>query len=139
MAAMEQDAQKKDVFLDVAQQHLEEIEKMKHDATEILALEGFLIMIRMSIDPARGAELGQKCGMVVNQAYMMDNQNPRAVLMLAQFNLGVAQYMGDDTSDACTMFDNALQLLDQPKAGTTNQFLPTWGKEISLEMKKHCQ
>ncbi len=139
MAAMEQDLQKKDPYLDAAQKNLDIAENMEHDATERMALQGFLYMIRMSIDPARGMELGQKCAMVLNQAYMMNNQNPRAVLMLGQFNHGSALYMGADTSEACAMFDTALQLLDQAQDEGADQFLPNWGKDLALNLQRQCQ
>ena len=84
-------------------------------------------------------ELGQKCAMALNQAYMMNNQNPRAVLMLGQFNHGSAQYMGADTSEACAMFAEALQLLDQAKEDEADQFLPKWGKNMALNMQGLCQ
>ncbi len=139
MAAMEQDPQKKDPYLDAAQQSLDEVEKLDHDATERMALQGFLYMIRMSVDPARGVELGQKCAMILNQGYMMNNQNPRAVLMLGQFNHGSAQYMGADTSEACAMFDTTLKLLDQPRDKDSDKFLPNWGKDLAMNMQKQCQ
>ncbi len=139
MAAMEQDTKMKDTYLDAAQLNLDEVEKMAHDATERMAVQGFLIMIRMSIDPARGMELGQKCAMILNQAYAMNSQNPRAVLMLAQFKHGSAQYLGEDTSESCAMFDTALQLLDQPQKDTSVDFLPNWGKDLALTMQKQCQ
>jgi hypothetical protein len=139
MAAMEQDPAKKDTYLDAAQQNLDALDKLEHDATERMALEGFLIMIRMSVDPARGAELGQKCAMMVNQAYAMNNQNPRAVLMLAQFNHGSAKYMGGDTSEACAMFDTAMQLFDQPEVDKMEDFMPVWGKEMTMMMQQQCQ
>jgi hypothetical protein len=139
MAAMEQDPQKKDPYLDAAQKHLDAIEKMEHDATERLSLQGFLIMIRMSVDPSRGMELGQECGMIVNQAYMMDKENPRALLMLAQFNHGSIQYMGGDTSEPCAMFDQVIQLYDQAESSKTDPFMPSWGKEIAMMMQQQCQ
>ena len=139
MAAMEQDSEIKDTFLDAAQLNLDELEKMDHDATERMALQGFLIMIRMSVDPSRGMELGQECAMLVHQAYAMNNQNPRAVLILAQFNFGSAQYLGEDTSEACAMFDTALQLIDQSQTDTSDNYLPKWGKEIATSMKEQCQ
>jgi hypothetical protein len=138
MAAMEEDLQKKDLYLDAAQQNLDAVEKMEHDITERMALQAFLMMIRMSVDPSRGMELGQQCAMVVNQAYMMDSQNPRAVLMLAQFKHGSAQYMGEDTSEACLMFDEASQLLNQSREDKSQQFLPGWGKDIALMMQQQC-
>ena len=138
MAAMEQDITKKDDYLDAAQLNLDALEKMEHDAVERMALHGFLIMIRMSVDPSRGMELGQQCAMIVHQAYEMNKQNPRAVLMLAQFNFGSAQYLGEDLTAPCAMFDEALQLLDQPTAEPSANFLPNWGKDIVLSMKKQC-
>ncbi len=139
IAAMESDVQKKDPYLDAAQQHIDAVENMEHDATERMALQGFLYMIRMSVDPARGVELGQQCAMILNQAYMMNDQNPRAVLMLAQFNLGTAQYMGTDTSEACTMLTAALLLLDQSKDQSADPFLPSWGRDMALMVQNQCQ
>ena len=139
MAAMEPDSQKKDSYLDAAQQHLDAVENLEHDAPERMALQGFLYMIRMSVDPSRGVELGQECAMILNQAYMMNDQNPRAVLMLAQFNLGTAQYMGMDTSEPCSMLVAALKLLDQSQPEGANQFLPGWGKDLAMNMQNQCQ
>jgi len=139
MAAMEQDLQKKDPYLDAAEQNLDAIEKMEHDTSERMALKGFLIMIRMSVDPSRGMELGQNCAMIVNQAYGMNNQNPRALLMLAQFKHGSAQYMGEDTSESCAMFAEVIQLFEQSKGEESGLFLPTWGKEIAMMMQQQCQ
>jgi len=139
MAAMEQDVQKKDPYLDAAQLDLDAIEKLEHDASERMALEGFLMMIRMSVDPSRGMELGMDCGMIVNQAYTMNKENPRAVLVLAQFKHGSASYMGEDTSEACAMFDEVLELLDQPQKKRSEKFLPYWGKEMALMMQQQCQ
>jgi hypothetical protein len=139
MGAMEQDLLKKDPYLDAAQKNLDAVEKMEHDAVERMALQGFLYMIRMSVDPARGIELGQKSAMLLNQAYMTDKENPRAVLMLGQFNHGSATYMGGDTSVPCAKFDLVLQLLEQPKGTGSDPFMPSWGKNIALSMQGQCQ
>ena len=139
MASMEEDLQKKDPFLDAAQLNLDAIEKMEHDESERLALEGFLIMIRMSVSLDRGMELGMDCGMILNQAYTLNNQNPRAVLMLAQFKFGSAQYMGQDTSESCAMFDEALELFEQTDNKESEPFLPVWGKNLAQIFKQQCQ
>lgn len=139
MAAMEQDLQKKDPYLDGAERNLDAIEKLEHDASERMALKGFLMMIRMSVDPSRGMELGQNCAVLVNQAYSLNNQNPRALLMLAQFKHGSAQYMGGDTSESCAMFDEVILLFEQSKAEESELFLPKWGKEIAMMMQHECQ
>ena len=139
MASIEQDLQKKDPFLDAAQLNLDAIEKLEHDESERLALEGFLIMIRMSVSLDRGMELGMDCGMILNQAYTLNNQNPRAVLMLAQFKFGSAQYMGQDTSESCAMFDESLELLDQSEINESEIFLPVWGRNLAQILKQQCQ
>ena len=139
MASMEEDLQKKDPFLDAAQLNLDAIEKLQHDESERLALEGFLIMIRMSVSLDRGMELGMDCGMILNQAYTLNNQNPRAVLMLAQFKFGSAQYMGQDTSESCEMFEESLELLEEHENKGSEPFLPVWGKNLAHILKQQCQ
>lgn len=138
MAAMEADIDNKDAFLDAAQRHLDAVEKLEHDASERLALQGFLHMIRMSIDPSRGMELGMVCGSIIQQAYDLNNQNPRAVLMLGQFQFGSAQYMGQDTSEACGLFDETLRLLDQSEHQASTNFSPSWGRPIAEQGKQQC-
>jgi hypothetical protein len=139
MASMEEDPQKKDPFLDAAQLNLDVIEKLEHNQSERLALEGFLIMIRMSVSLDRGMELGMDCGMILNQAYTLNNQNPRAVLMLAQFKFGSAQYMGQDTSESCAMFEESLELLDQAEQKESEPFQPAWGRNLAQVLKQQCQ
>jgi len=138
MAAMEADIDNKDAFLDAAQLHLDAVKKLEHDASERLALQGFLHMIRMSIDPGRGMELGMVCGSIIQQAYDLNNQNPRAVLMLGQFQFGSAQYMGQDTSEACGLFDETLRLLDQSEHQARANFSPSWGRSIAEQGKQQC-
>ena len=139
MASMEEDLQKKDPFLDAAQLNLDAIEELEHDESERLALEGFLIMIRMSVSLDRGMELGMDCGMILNQAYTLNNQNPRAVLMLGQFKFGSANYMGQDTSEPCAMFDEAAKLFEQPDNVGSEPFQPAWGQNLVHIFKQQCQ
>jgi len=84
-------------------------------------------------------ELGMDCGMILNQAYTLNNQNPRAVLMLGQFKFGSAQYMGQDTSESCAMFEETMELLEQSENEETEPFLPAWGKNLAQILKQQCQ
>ena len=138
MAAMEVDIEKKDAYLDGAQLNLDAVEKLEHDASERLALQGFLHMIRMSVDPGRGMDLGMVCGGIIQEAYDLNNHNPRAVLMLGQFQFGSAQFMGQDTSEACGLFDETLRLLDQSENLASSNFLPNWGRLIAEQGKQQC-
>ena len=138
MAAMAGDMDKKDTYLDAAQLNMDSVEELEHDASERLALQGFLHMIRMSIDPGRGMELGMVCGNIIQEAYDLNNKNPRAVLMLGQFLFGSAQYMGQDTSEACGLFDKTLNLLDQSGIEDALDFWPNWGRPIAEHGKQQC-
>jgi hypothetical protein len=93
----------------------------------------------MSVSLDRGMELGMDCGMILNEAYTLNNQNPRAVLMLGQFKYGSANYMGQDTSESCAMFDEALELLENPENKDPDPYLPTWGKNLAQILKQQCQ
>ena len=139
LAAMQQDLEQKDPYLDAAQENLDAVAVIEHDESERLALQGFLTMIRMSVDPARGMELGMNCGMTVEQAYALNNENPRALLMLAQFKHGSAQYMGQDTSEYCAMFEEVLEMLDQPAQEGSDPFSPRWGKNMTTMLLQQCQ
>lgn len=138
MAAMEEAVENKDAYLDAAQLNLDAVEKLEHDASERLALQGFLHMIRMSVDPGRGMELGMVCGGIIQEAIDHNNQNPRAVLMLGQFQFGSAQFMGQDTSEACGLFDETLRLLELSDSESENNFLPNWGEHIADQGKQQC-
>lgn len=138
MAAMEEAVENKDAFLDAAQLNLDAVEKLEHDASERLALQGFLYMIRMSVDAGRGMELGMVCGGIIQEAYELNNENPRAVLMLGQFKFGSAQFMGQDTSEACGLYDETLELLEQSDGETHDDFSPNWGREMASYGKQQC-
>jgi hypothetical protein len=58
--------------------------------------------------------------------------------MLAQFKHGSAQYMGQDTSEACAMFEEVIQLLDEEEKERSDPFLPGWGRDITQMMQQQC-
>jgi hypothetical protein len=141
MAAMEQDVTKKDAYLDLAETRLQGINELENfDQSEVLALQGFLYMIRITVDPAaRGQEYSMKSGAALQEAIAMDPQNPRAMLMLAQMSYGSAQFFNGDTSEACAMADTASQLLDLEAQNVEDGFAPNWGRYQVDAMIAQCK
>jgi hypothetical protein len=140
MAAITEKPEEKDAYLDVAQKHLERLgEIADHDASERLALEGFLHMIRISVDPAtRGQEYSGKSATALSQALAIDGQNPRAMYMMGQVTFGTAQFFGNDTSDACNMFKTSITLFEQEASDDARGFDPSWGLKQAQTMLERC-
>lgn len=138
VAANEEDPAKRDQLLDQAQQYLDKTMSMEKDESEVAALQGFIYMIRIGVDPAtRGQSYSMKSAQSLQLSKSINPENPRSLFMLAQLSYGTAQFFGSDTSEACGMNEKALQLFDKGPA-SADPFAPTWGKEQSLQFKERC-
>lgn len=139
MTTQEKDLTKWDGYLDAADEILDKAIKLKKpDIVEILALRGFSNMMRISVDPAtRGQEYSMKSAAFLQQAHLLDEQNPRVNLMMAQMLFGTAQFFGKGTDEACQKFANAKALFVKEETGGRG-ILPSWGKPQVESMLKHC-
>lgn len=139
MAAITDEIDNKDAYLDVAQEHLDKLKQMDHDASERLVLEGFLYMIRVTVDPAtRGQEYSAKSATALQEALALDNNNPRAIYMLGNMSFGTARFFGTDTSDACNMFRTAIELFELEAGNQKNNFDPSWGLNQAQGALQQC-
>ncbi|HLZ17370.1 MAG TPA: hypothetical protein VKQ08_10035, partial [Cyclobacteriaceae bacterium] len=69
MANKEIDAARKDNYLDLALSAIEKAKTIKPDDSEIIAMEGFIHMIRVTVDPSsRGQEFSSKAFEAYNKA-----------------------------------------------------------------------
>lgn len=126
-----------DTQLDQAQGHLDQIADQQGDASEVSALQGYLYMIRVSLDPAnRGPHLAPQATETLSKAVQMNPENPRAVMLLAQMQYGTAQFFKSDLSEACQSVEKALLLFDQEKPASA--LAPAWGKEIAQAIHQEC-
>lgn len=138
IAANEPDGKLKDEKLDIAQEYLDRASGLENDASEILALQGFIYMIRIGVDPAtRGQTYSGKSAQALQKAKSINPQNPRALFMLAQLSFGTAQFFGSDTSEACNMNENALAQFDVEQDGN-DKFAPKWGRGQAEQFKTNC-
>ncbi|MCE7055432.1 hypothetical protein LZF95_12160 [Algoriphagus sp. AGSA1] len=130
----------KDQYFDQAMELINKANQLKPDNSEITALHGFAIMGKLSVDPAsRGQELSPKAMQLFGKAINQDRENPRAVTLMAQMELGMAKFFGSGSEKACGMARMGLDLFKKEEAKTTEDYiLPTWGKSQAEEVAAEC-
>lgn len=138
MSTREADLTKKDSYLDLAQAALTKASDVKKDESEIVALEGFIHMLRINIDPqARG----QKYSMMAMQSYGkatgLNPNNPRALGLMAQLQFGTAKFFQQEPVEACATAKKAVEIFNTTPAGIT--IAPSWGKGMTEELLKSCK
>ena len=138
MATKESDNAKKDGFLDQAQAAIEKAKALVPEESEVNALEGFVYMMRIPIDPAtRGMKFAPMATKAFEKAVALNENNPRALGLKAQMAFGAAQFFGSSTDAACATNAKALE-----KFGTfvpADELTPMWGKGMVEDMAKNCQ
>lgn len=138
LATQSTEAVKKDSYLDLALASIEKGKAIQANESELIALEGFVHMIRLTVDP--GTRAPQYSGMAMQsfgKALAINPNNPRALALMAQMQFGTAQFFGSSTAEACGMAKKALEQFDSYKSD--NPLTPVWGKEMTGELLKQCK
>ncbi|MBX7124073.1 MAG: hypothetical protein K1X47_00125 [Cyclobacteriaceae bacterium] len=137
LAIRETSAARKDQYLDLALASVQKAQALQPANGEITAMEGFVYMIRVTVDPgARGQQYSAMAFGAINKALAMSPGNPRALGLLAQMELGTARFFNASTAGACETARKALAQYDsfQPE----NELTPMWGREMTEEVLKNC-
>ena len=138
IAHREQDGAKKDAFLDQAIANIEKAKKIATKESEIIALEGFVHMIRITVNPAtRGQQYSGLAMQTLGRALSLNPENPRALALIAQTQFGTAQFLGSPTTEACATNAAALQKFATFKSA--NPLAPKWGKAMADETASNCK
>jgi tetratricopeptide (TPR) repeat protein len=137
MATSEQEPAKKDNLLDLSLKSLEKAKAVNPTESETAALEGFVHMIRVSVDPASRGQLYSGLAMkAFGKAIALNPDNPRALSLMAQMQYGTAQFFGTSTIEACGTLSKALDKFETYKSA--NALAPQWGKSMAEAMKSKC-
>ncbi len=129
----------KDQYLDAAQLRLDKAIAIQEDHVEMITLQGFIHMMRLSADPAnRGQQYAGLAFGAFNKAVEMDENNPRALIMRAQMKQGTAKFFGTSTDEACGEAQKALEIYDQVADGEPS-IAPSWGRGQAAGMVKECE
>lgn len=138
MATREKVGATKDSYLDLALKANEKAKALQPNESEIIAMEGFIHMIRVTVDPAsRGQQYSGLAFQSFGKAVGMNPENPRALALLAQMQFGTARFFGSSTTEACGTNSKALEKFDTFKS--ENALAPQWGRGMAEEMKSQCK
>jgi tetratricopeptide (TPR) repeat protein len=138
MATREPDGAKKDAFLDQAKSMLEKAVAIQPNESELAALEGFIYMIRVTVDPAaRGPQYSMLSMQAFGKALTINPNNPRAMALMAQMQFGTAQFFKQEPTEACETARKASTLFANQVI--TNPLAPVWGKSMADGLTKSCQ
>lgn len=138
IALREKEAVKKDQHLDLALASVVKAQIILPDDSELKALEGFVNMIRLTVDPAtRGPQYAGKAMQLFGQATALNPENPRALALMSQMQFGTAQFFGSPTTEACATADKSLEKFETFKSD--NPLAPQWGKSMAEDLKTQCR
>lgn len=138
MTTREKEGSKKDAYLDLALKSVEAAKAIRPNESELVALEGFVHMLRVTVDPAsRGQMYSGMAFESFHKAIGLNPENPRALNLLAQMEFGTAQFFGSSTTEACATLSKAIEKFETYKA--ENPLAPQWGKSMTESLKAKCQ
>jgi hypothetical protein len=138
MSTKVQTIAEKDQHLDAAQSRLDKAAALQAQNVEVITLQGFIHMMRLSVDPAsRGQQYAGIAFASFNKAVAMDSLNPRALIMRAQMKQGTAKFFGTSTDEACGEAAKALAIFDEQDKAVAS-IAPKWGRGSAESMMKQC-
>ena len=132
------DSDQRDEILEQARDLASKADELSPENVEILILEGYINMAKLSVNPAiRGMLLTPKVNAQFGKAMEMDPENPRATAMLARMKFGTAQFFNSSTEESCALAQRSLTLYEQEETSDRG-INPTWGKGIAEGLLKAC-
>ena len=138
MSNKEKDGTKKDQYLDQALASINKAKTLVPNESEVIALEGFVHMIRVTVNPgSRGPQYVPLATQAFSKAISLNPENPRALALLAQMQYGSAQFFGSSTIEACATLSKALEKFDTFKSD--NAIAPMWGRGMAEGLKTQCK
>jgi hypothetical protein len=138
MADLEKDPKQKDAYLDAAQKAIGIAKQLVPAESEVIALEGFCYMMRVTVDPgSRGAEFAPLALQTFGKARALNPENPRALMLTAQMQLGTARFFGSSTAEGCDLNKQSLEKFESYKSG--NPLAPAWGRAMAESVQQQCK
>jgi len=138
IATLEKDLAKKDQWLDLSSADLEKAKAINGKDSEVIAMEGFIHMLRVTVDPAtRGAQYSGMASASFGKALALNPDNPRALMLLAQMQFGTARHFNGPITEACATVNKALEKFETFIA--PGPIAPTWGKEPTVALMANCK
>lgn len=131
-----QDAAARDEVIDRAMAQVTSAQELAPGNDELEVLNGYALMARMTVDPMNRAQsYSPRIMQSFGKAMAMDPTNPRAKIMMAQMELGTAQFMGTEPTKACGLAQEGADLLAKEEV---KGFEPSWGIDSVNQILEAC-
>ena len=124
--------------LEKAQNLLNEASAISNDNPEIMVLQALLHTVWVAFDGATyGMTLSGKIVALYQEAFQIAPNNPRVVYSKAEWDMGAAQFFGQDTKAFCKDIERSLELFANFKP--ESPFHPNWGLERAQQVLGTCK
>ena len=134
----EQDKTKMLSLIESAQKAQDFCNDLAMDNPEVLVMQAMIHTASIVYDPmTNGQKLSGDVMYILNKAYKIAPENPRVVFQKASFEIGLAQYFGQDTKPMCAQIEKSIELFATFKPETA--FHPSWGLDKAQEAVKACK
>jgi len=134
----EKDKAKMESLLRVAQKAQDVCNELAQDNPEVLVMQAMIHTAWIVYDPmTNGQKLSGDVMYILNKAYKIAPENPRVVFQKASFEIGMAQYFGQDTKPMCAQIEKSIELFATFKPETA--FHPSWGLDRAQAELKKCK
>lgn len=134
----EQDKTKMLSLIEAAQKAQDVCNDLAMDNPEVLVMQSMIHTASIVYDPmTNGQKLSGDVLYILNKAYKIAPENPRVVFQKASFEIGMAQYFGQDTKPMCAQIEKAIELFATFKPETALH--PSWGLERAQAEFEKCK
>ena len=134
----EQDKTKMLSLIESAQKAQDFCNDLAMDNPEVLVMQAMIHTASIVYDPmTNGQKLSGDVMYILNKAYKIAPENPRVVFQKASFEIGMAQYFGQDTKPMCAQIEKSIELFATFKPETA--FHPSWGLDRAQAELKNCK
>jgi hypothetical protein len=134
-----QDAQDKNFKL--AEKVIDDCMARTGENAELIALKGYALMGELAVDPqTRGQQLSGLVMQTFGKALNLEPENPRALVMMSQMQLGMSKFFGEGPEKACGMAKQSLKYFEVEQGQKAeNPFAPKWGRESAEAILASCK
>jgi hypothetical protein len=137
-AFSEQDKTKMLSLIESAQKAQDVCNSLAQENPEVLVMQAMIHTASIVYDPmTNGQKLSGDVMYILNKAYKIAPENPRVVFQKASFEIGMAQYFGQDTKPLCAQIEKAIELFATFKPETALH--PSWGLDRAQAELKNCK
>jgi len=134
----EKDKTKMLSLIESAQKAQDICNNLAMDNPEVLVMQSMIHTASIVYDPmTNGQKLSGDIMYILNKAYKIAPENPRVVFQKASFEIGMAQYFGQDTKPMCAQIEKAIELFATFKPETALH--PSWGLDRAQAELKKCK